>query len=89
MSSTAWNIRHLGFLGLLIDDVSAGQCPVVVWTEGVFDFNLIVVLLQAALIGRPVWPSATGGGSRVTTLAAGCTGLIQLVQLLVWLVVQV
>ena len=56
------------FIGVLDDDVSAGQCPVTVWTEGVFEFTLQSGITTAALIGRPVWGAVSGTGNLVTTL---------------------
>ena len=56
------------FIGILDDSVSAGQSPVTVWTEGVFDLQLQSAISTAALIGRPVWGAVSGGGALVTTL---------------------
>lgn len=65
------------FIGVLDEAVSAGQCPVVVWTEGVFEFVLQSAITTAALIGRPVFGAASGGGALVTTLCgAGHTGTL-------------
>ena len=67
MESTG-GAHGMRFIGILDDDVSAGQCPVTVWTEGVFDLQLQSAISTAALIGRPVWGAVSGTGNLVTTL---------------------
>jgi hypothetical protein len=72
-SSTA---RSLGmrFIGILADDVSANQCPIVIYTRGVFDLQLQSAITTAARVGRPVYPCVSGGGLLVSTTgyASGC-----------------
>jgi len=49
------------FLGVLDEDVSAGDSPITVWTEGVFEFELSTAALSGALyLGAPVWASDSG-----------------------------
>jgi hypothetical protein len=67
LSGTA-GAAGMRFIGILDDDVSAGQCPVTVWTEGVFELTLQSAITTAALIGRPVWGAISGTGNLVTTL---------------------
>ena len=61
------------FIGILDDSVSAGQSPITVWTEGVFELQLASSITTAALIGRPVWGAVSGGGALVTTLGDATT----------------
>lgn len=63
------------FVGILDDDVSAGQCPIAVWTDGIFELQLASSITTAALIGRPVYACISGGGLLVQTLGA-VTGTI-------------
>ena len=67
LSGTA-GAMGMRFVGVTDDDVSAGQCPITVWTEGVFEFTLHSAISTAALIGRPVWGAVSGAGNLVTTL---------------------
>ena len=68
LSGTA-GAAGMRFIGILDDDVSANQCPITVWTEGVFELQLSSAITTAALIGRPVWGAISGTGNLVTTLA--------------------
>jgi len=65
-------------LGVLDEDVSAGQCPITVWTKGVFKFriNSGSTFSATAMIGHPVFASVSGGGFRVDH--TGTTGDVSL-----------
>lgn len=53
------------FAGILDHDVSAGECPVRVWTEGVFEMRLSSATTTGNVrIGQPVWIDS---GNYVTT----------------------
>ena len=44
------------FIGVLDEDVSAGDTPVRVWTEGVFEFRLASAVTTAnCTVGQPLW----------------------------------
>ena len=58
------------FIGILDDDVSAGQVGVGVWTEGVFELQLQSGITTGALLGRPVYAAISGTGNLVSTLDA-------------------
>ena len=59
------------FLGVLDEDVSAGQEPITVWTEGVFKFQLCSgsTLSATAMIGKPVFLNNSGCGTLVDVTA--------------------
>ena len=63
------------FIGILDEDVSAGQCPVTVWTEGVFRLRFQLGNSgAAAFVGRPVFACSSGGGLLVSTNSGGAAG---------------
>ena len=54
------------FIGVLDEAVSAGQCPITVWTESVFSFDLDPVSNSGTLLpGNPVWCSDSGTHGRM------------------------
>lgn len=67
----AWGNR---FIGILDEDVSAGQVGMSVWTKGIFELQLASSITTAASIGHPVWGCNSGGGRFVTTEGTGATG---------------
>ena len=63
------------FIGVLDDDVSAGQVSPAVWTEGVFRFRFQLGNSGgAALVGRPVYAASSGGGTLVSSFSGGAAG---------------
>lgn len=55
------NTATLGynFIGISDDDISAGQCPITVWVEGVFTIPLSSASTSGLLTpGNPVWASS-------------------------------
>ena len=66
-SATINNTAVLGytFAGILDEDISAAQCPINVWTQGIFRMKLASGATDANIIpGNPVW---TDGSGYVTT----------------------
>ena len=66
-SATIDNTAVLGyaFAGILDEDISAGQCPINVFTEGVFKMKLASGATDANIL--PGWPVWTDGSGYVTT----------------------
>jgi len=67
------------FIGVLDQAVSAGQCPITVWTEGVFSFDLATASISGNLYpGQPVWCTDSGTHGREVGTAgvngAHCVG---------------
>jgi len=49
------------FVGILDEDISAGHCPVTVWTEGIFRIPLASGAIEANIVaGFPVWSDGSG-----------------------------
>src|SRR3990167_8719252 len=59
------------FIGVLDDNVSAGQSPIVVWTDGVFEFQLATAISTAVFVGMPVYGPLSGAGIRVGQVGDG------------------
>jgi len=53
------------FLGVLDQDVSAGQITFPIWTEGVFRFQLEPLSTAVVTVGTPVFVATSGGGQMV------------------------
>jgi hypothetical protein len=62
------------FIGILDEDVSAGDSPITVWTQGVFRLRLASssAMTGSAIVGKPVWTCNSGGGEIVDV--TGVTG---------------
>ena len=70
-SCTALKGYH--FMGVLDDNVSAGECPIAIWTEGVFEFTIDGDSNSGlGFAGLPVYASTGGAGVQVST--TGNTG---------------
>jgi hypothetical protein len=63
------------FIGILDDNVSAGQNPVNVWVEGVFALQF-ASSISTAYIGQPVYSCISGAGMLISN--SGTTGEIPL-----------
>ena len=62
-SATIATTATLGysFVGVLDENVSAGQSPITVWTEGIFKFPLASGATEANIMpGLPVWCDGSG-----------------------------
>jgi len=60
------------FLGVLDEDVSAGQDNFSIWTHGVFTWQIASGQTSVdGFVGVPVFGEASGGGFLVTTLTGG------------------
>jgi hypothetical protein len=69
MSATAGLGHH--FIGITDEDVSAGQCPINVWIEGVFELTASSAW-TTAYVGHPVFPDS--GKVCIQQAAAVSTG---------------
>ena len=66
-SATINNTAVLGytFVGVLDENISAGQCPITVWTNGVYPIPIASGAADANIMpNQPVW---TDGSGHVTT----------------------
>ena len=69
---TASDLCGYSFIGVLDEDVSAGECPVTVWTEGVFRFQFASSVATAQC--HPGAPVFAESGQTVNIHAGGPTG---------------
>ena len=63
------------FVGVLDDNVSAGQVSPAVWTEGIFRFQLQAGNSGAVLVGRPVYAASSGAGLLVSANSGGAASV--------------
>lgn len=64
------------FIGVLDVSVSAGQCPITVWTEGIFKLPLASGAISGSIYpGKPVW-AATGLATTPGATGDMCIGSI-------------
>ena|SRR3990167_394884 len=59
------------FLGVLDDDISAGQVCFNVWTEGIFRVRLQLANTASVTVGQPVFPGLSGAGLGVVANTGG------------------
>jgi len=76
-SATINNTAVLGytFAGILDEDISAAQCPINVWTQGVFTMLLASGATAAQVLpNQPVWADGAGNVTMIGTDGDACIG---------------